>query len=189
MEKENIHNSKMCGLIGRRTRNLDNLDDILGGLSARMTGTDYEDAAEAFRSLKELAEQWPIITEYPVRTFPWNLEVLGHEYINLYKNRAETGRGDILAVFFGLHMIIVRIGGLEEGFPGVWITYRGMSDRTSSVAQVDFPLHTCYTTSQYIFNAMLLKKEDSMGKMLNLILQEELDRRGDNIYKEELSWA
>lgn len=86
-------------------------------------------------------------------------------------------------------MIIVRLGGLEEGFPGVWITYRGMSDSTSSVAQVDFPLHTCYTMSQYNFNAMLLRKEDSMGKMLDLILQEELNRRGSNIYKEELSWA
>lgn len=76
MEKENIHNSKMCGLIGRRVRNLDNLDDILGGLFVRMTGTDYEDAAESFKSLKELAEQWPSITEHPVKAFPWNLEAL-----------------------------------------------------------------------------------------------------------------
>lgn len=179
----------MRGLIGRRTRDLDNIDDILGGLFMRLTGGDSMDADEAFKTLLDLADRWKDITEYPIKVFPPNLSILGREYIELYKNRAACGRGDILATFFGPHLILVRIGDEKEGFPGAWITYDGPRIPLSSVAQVDFPLHTCYTMSQYIFNAMLLKKEDPMGRMLNRILQGELDRRGDNIYKEALSWA
>lgn len=177
---------KMRGLIGRRTRDLDNLDDILGRLFVRLTGTDYSDAAEAFKELRDMADRWQDITEYPIKSFPPSLNVLGHEYIELYKNRAEQGRGDILASFFGPHLIIIRIGNVEEGFPGIWTSYDGHETLLDSVAQVDFPLHTCYTMSKYIFNALLLKKEDPMGRMLNRILQGELDRRGNSIYKEAL---
>ena len=187
MEKE-THTYKMRGLVGRRTRDPDNLDNILKGLFVRLTGGDPKEADEAFKVLRDLADRWKDITEYPIEAFPPNRGILGREYIELYKNRAACGRGDILATFFGPHLILVRIGNEEEGFPGVWITYEGYICPFTSVARIDFPLHTCHTLSQYIFNAMLLKKEDPMGRMLNRILQGELDRRGNNIYKEALSW-
>ncbi len=171
----------MWGLVGRRTHDLDNIDDILEGLFVRLTEGDPKETVEAFKSLRDLADRWKDITEYPIKTFPPDLDILSREYNELYKNRAARGRGDILASFFGQHLILVRIGNEEEGFPGVWITYDGVPDPFSSVVQVDFILHTCYNMSQYIFNAMLLKKEDPLGRMLNRILQGELDRRGYNI--------